>query len=148
MLDTAEAFGLAFVNAWMARDGAALAALFAEDADFVNVVGIWWEDRKAIEKAHQYALDSFFGDSRLSLARVKQRVLGPDHVLLHLRLRLSGQRTPQGQPAADRTTILSVVLERRDNGWLAVSAQNTDIVLGAETFVASKDGLSPQDYRD
>ena len=29
-----------FAEAWNRRDAAALAALFAEDADFVNVVGL------------------------------------------------------------------------------------------------------------
>ena len=43
-----EDFPTAFRDAWMARDGHAIGALFEDDADFVNVVGIWWEDRTAI----------------------------------------------------------------------------------------------------
>ncbi len=46
----------AFADAWAARDAAALAALFAPDPDFVNITGIWWQDRDAIEKAHDYGL--------------------------------------------------------------------------------------------
>ncbi len=147
MSDDATPFVNAFVAAWMARNGKALADLFVEDADFVNVVGIWWEDRAAIERAHQYALDSFFSETRLIPGRVKTRALGPDHLLVHLRARLVGQKTPDGNRAGDRTTILSFVLERRAEGWRALSAQNTDIVLGAETHLAGTDGLNPQDYR-
>lgn len=145
--ETPEGFADAFVASWMARDGAALAALFAEDADFVNVVGIWWEDRAAIERAHSYALQSFFARSRLAAGRIKTRMLGPGHCLLHLRLRLSGQIAPDGSEAGPRSTILSVVLERRGGGWVALSAQNTDIVPGAETHVQAAGGLSPRDYR-
>ncbi|MGK9232137.1 SgcJ/EcaC family oxidoreductase [Inquilinus limosus] len=42
----------AFIAAWNRHDMAALAALFAEDADFVNVVGLWWRSRAEIEAAH------------------------------------------------------------------------------------------------
>lgn len=137
----------AFAQAWMERDGTAIAALFVEDADFVNVVGIWWEDRAAIDRAHSYALKSFFATSRLSVGRKKVRALGQDHALVHARVRLSGQINPDGTEAGDRQTILSFVLVRTGEGWLALSAQNTDIVPGVETFRATAEGLTPTDYR-
>ncbi|WP_308915941.1 SgcJ/EcaC family oxidoreductase [Jannaschia sp. LMIT008] len=146
MVDDPDAFVPAFVAAWMARDGDALAALFAPDADFVNVVGIWWEDRADIARAHSYALRSFFAETRLVPGRVKVRDLG-DVAVIHARMALTGQRLPDGGRAGARTTILSFVLERTSGGWQAVSAQNTDVVPGAETRVAQDDRLSPGDYR-
>ncbi len=137
----------AFATAWMARDAGALAALFAEDADFVNVVGIWWEDRAAIERAHGYALRSFFSRSRLAVGRVKTRMLGDDAAVVHCRFRLSGQLAPEGGEAGARSGILSFVAMRVAEGWQVVSAQNTDIVPGAETQVNRDGVLSPQDYR-
>lgn len=71
-----EAFPAAFRDAWMARDGEAIGRLFAPDADFVNVVGIWWEERAAIAKAHGRALGSFFAETTLILGRSKVRVMG------------------------------------------------------------------------
>lgn len=142
-----EDFAPAFVAAWMARDAAALAALFAEDADFVNVVGIWWEDRTAIEAAHRYALESFFADTRLAAGRTKLRRLGPDAAVLHTRLRLTGQRDRDGSALAPRSTILVAVLARTPEGWQAVAAQNTDIVPGAETMAARDSRLEPRDMR-
>ena len=139
-------FPHAFTQAWMARDGDALGALFAEDADFVNVVGIWWEDRAAIAKAHGYALTSFFADTRLAAGRIKVRYLGEDSAIVHCRFRLSGQRAPDGTEADARSTILIFVLRRMDDGWKAVAAQNTDIVPGAETQLNTS-GLKPADYR-
>lgn len=137
----------AFVAAWAARDAGALAALFAPDADFVNVVGIWWEDRAAIEAAHDYALTRFFAQSRLVLGRVKTRRIGEGVAVIHARMRLSGQLTPDGAEAPARSTILSFVAEKTARGWRVFSAQNTDIVPGAETQLASATGLRPQDYR-
>ena len=142
-----EDFPEAFRAAWMARDGHAIAALFENDADFVNVVGIWWEDRAAIGRAHDYALKSFFSETRLTKGRIKVRLLGDRHAVVHARFRLTGQKRPDGGVAGDRTTILSFVLARSDSGWRAVSAQNTDVVPGAETYRAGPDGLSAEDYR-
>lgn len=146
-LETPQSIADAFVDAWMARDATALAACFAEDADFVNVVGIWWEDRAAIERAHHYGLTTFFADSRLTAGRVKLRLIGKDAAVVHARMILTGQTGKSGKPAGRRSTILSFVMERVADGWMCVSAQNTDIVPGAETFEANDDGLTPRDYR-
>ena len=142
-----EGFPAAFRDAWMARDGDAIGALFAPDADFVNVVGIWWEDRAAIARAHGLALGSFFSATRLALGRVKVRRLREDVAVVHARVRLSGQIAPDGGEAGARTTILVFVLARGPEGWLGVAAQNTDVVPGAETQVAGQGGLSPGRHR-
>ena len=137
----------AFAAAWMARDARALAALCAEDADFVNVVGIWWQDRAAIERAHHYGLTTFFRDSVLRVGRVKLRMLGPDVAVVHARMRLSGQYAPDGSVTDDRQNMLIFVCARQAEGWRAVAIQNTDIVPGAETQVAQGATLTPRDYR-
>jgi uncharacterized protein (TIGR02246 family) len=56
-----------WIDAWNDRDADRLAALFAEDAEFVNVTGLWWHDREAIRKAHAYGLDTIFSESTISL---------------------------------------------------------------------------------
>jgi len=38
-----------------------------QEAEFVNVVALWWRDQRAIEKAHRYARERYFKDSKLSL---------------------------------------------------------------------------------
>ena len=139
-------FPNAFTNAWMARDGKALADLFVADADFVNVVGIWWEERAAIARAHSYALTSFFAQTRLTPGRVKVRMLGTDAAVVHCRFHLSGQTTPDGDTAQPRNTILIFVLTRTPDGWKAVAAQNTDIVPGMETQI-NTGTLQSADYR-
>ena len=137
----------AFAAAWMARDAGALAALCAEDADFVNVVGIWWQDREAIRRAHNYGLTTFFRDSVLRVGRVKLRTLGDDFAVVHARMRLSGQFAPDGSVAGDRQNMLIFVCARDAEGWHAVAIQNTDIVPGAETQVVQEGRLTARDYR-
>ena len=148
MIEAPEDLPHAFAAAWMARDAGALARLFAVDADFVNVVGIWWQDRAAIERAHHYGLTTFFRASTLRVGRVKVRMLGDDNAVVHARMRLSGQLGPDGATAGDRQNMLIFVCARGPNGWQVVAAQNTDIVPGAETQVSDGARLGPQDYRD
>ncbi|WP_353471350.1 SgcJ/EcaC family oxidoreductase [Salipiger sp. H15] len=139
-------FPAAFARAWATREGAAIAALFAEDAEFVNVTGLWWTGREAIARPHDYALKSFFAATTLRPGRIAVRMLGTDHAVVRCRFHMTGQRAPDGTAAGPRQTILIFVLERRAEGWQAVAAQNTEVVPGQETFVA-QDGLSPADYR-
>lgn len=137
-----------FVEAWMARDAKALAMNFAEDADFVNVVGIWWEDREAIRRAHHYGLTTFFAASTLKLGRVKLRLVGTTAAIIHARMILTGQTGKDGREAGKRSTVLSFVMEHQNEGWLCVSAQNTEIVPSVETYEAVDGRLKPQDYRE
>ena len=144
---TPEAIPARFAAAWMARDAGALAALFAEDAEFVNVVGLWWHDRKAIQAAHAYGLRRIFAESELKPGAVRVRMIGDAAAVVQCRFTLTGQSLPDGGRAGPRRTILSFVAERRESGWAVVAAQNTDIVEGAETF-ANTGILRAADYRD
>ena len=142
-----EHFPKAFVAAWHSRDGEAIAALSTEDADFVNVTGLWWHGREAIAKPHDYALRSFLSKTTLRIGRQETRQLSPDIAVVRCRLTLSGQLAPDGTTAQDRRTLLTGVLQRRPEGWLAVSAQNTEILDNMETHV-NTGALHPVDYRD
>ena len=135
-----------FAAAWNGRDATALAALFDDDADFVNVVGIWWRRRRAIEKAHDYALKRFFRDTRITIEEVSVKYLGADAATVHGRWRMEGQRAPDDTVLEPRRGIMLLVLRRSGDGWAIAAAQNTDIVPGAETMAASDSGLSGADY--
>jgi uncharacterized protein (TIGR02246 family) len=143
----------AFVEAWNARDPDGIAELFAEDADFVNVVGIWWEDRGAIRRAHAYGLERIFPDSTLRLGRVKVRPVAAGVATVHARMTLEKQ-TGVGKVASPgrRVTLFSFVVHRspgHEGRWICLSAHNTDVVPGAETHVRDEanDELRPVDYR-
>ena len=79
----------------MARDADALAAPFEEDAEFVNVTGLWWHDRPSIRTAHAYGLDRIFSQSTLAVGETRVKALREDVAVVHARMRLAGQ-TPVG----------------------------------------------------
>ncbi|TDQ79840.1 SgcJ/EcaC family oxidoreductase [Sphingobacterium yanglingense] len=137
-----------FVEAWNLRCADYIADLFEENADFVNVVGIWWDNREAIRKAHDYGLTVIFKDSLLKLGKVKVKHLSEDIAVVHARMQLSGQSDLHGK-AGTRNNMFLFVARKHPKGWLCVSAQNTDIVIGAETHIKREDGtLQAVDYRD
>jgi uncharacterized protein (TIGR02246 family) len=117
-----------FADAWNRHDMEAFSALFAEDADFVNVRGARWIGRRAIREAHAASHATVFKESRLAMAETTVRFPGADVAVARTVWKLIGHTSRDGQPAAERTGILTNVLARRDGRWEIVVSQNTDIV--------------------
>lgn len=136
-----------FAAAWANRDAEALAALFVEDADFVNVVGLWWHNRRDIERAHAYGLSRIFQNSTLAVGGIKTRALGGDHAVVHCRWHLTGQTGQAGEELAPRQSVMVFVAKRQVRGWQAVAVQNTDVLPGAETIAITPQGAEARDYR-
>jgi uncharacterized protein (TIGR02246 family) len=124
----------AFVGAWNVHDMDALANLFAEDADFVNVVGMWWRDRETIKMAHAATHKTIFKASTLAMDSTTVKFLSSDIAVAHMTWTLSGHLTPDGKPGSPRHGILSFVMKLQGKVWLIESAQNTDIVPGVATI--------------
>lgn len=136
-----------FVEAWNDKDADALAELFTEDADFVNVVALWWEDRRNIRRAHARGFRVMFGSSEMALTRTKLRLLGPDAAVVHAQWEMSGQVAPDGEPVDPRTGLFTFVTVRDGAlGWRAVAAQNTDHIADAETIVIDDGAARPTSY--
>ena len=138
-----------FVEAWNKRDPDALASLFDEDAEFVNVVGLWWHDRASIRTAHAYGLARIFDDSSLTADEIRVKQLSADIAVVHARMTLSGQ-TPVGavERPGSRTNIFSFVVHRTSDRWLCAAAHNTDVIPQTETNVVDDAGtLRAANYR-
>ncbi|MCZ2460850.1 MAG: SgcJ/EcaC family oxidoreductase [Chitinophagales bacterium] len=138
-----------FAEYWNQRRPDLMAALFEEDADFINVVGLWWNNRQDIFKAHDYGLKVIFKDSTLSITKLKTKMLSEKSAVVHTKMKLEGQTGISGEKGGLRHTVFSFIVRKDTEGsWWAVSAQNTDIVSGVETYIRTRDGsLKPVDYR-
>lgn len=149
-LDSPESIPAVFVEAWNNRDPDTLASIFDDDAEFVNVVGLWWHDRESIRKAHAYGLTHIFQHSTLQLVRTSVKWLSDDIAVVHARMRLTGQ-TPVGgvKKPGTRNNIFSFVVHRVDLEWRCASAQNTDVVPNMETNIIDDAGrFKSVDYRE
>jgi uncharacterized protein (TIGR02246 family) len=111
-------------DGWNAHDGAAFAAPFAADADYVVVNGMKIKGREEIEKGHTQILTTMYKDSR-NIATVKSiRFLRPDVAVVHIEWNL--EHSAGGEKRNDRA-INSWVVTKDKGKWSIASFQNTPI---------------------
>ena len=128
----------AFADAWNRHDMAAFAALFADAANFVNVVGMWWKNRAEIEAAHRATHETIFRDSRLEGEVASVVELAPGLASVHYAWGLTGALAPDGSRVGVRKGILLLIVQEGQSGWTIKVAQNTDIAPGMIAPAANK----------
>jgi uncharacterized protein (TIGR02246 family) len=62
-----------FDEAFNRHDAAAASALFTDDAEFVNVAGMWWCGRAEIRRGSAFVLANIFQNTRLQTDAVSVR---------------------------------------------------------------------------
>ncbi len=123
-----------FAECWNRHDIDAFAELFSEDAEFVNVVGLWWKGRAEIKAAHEFTHQTLFKKSRLTIAEVFTRFPAPQVAITRCLWKLEGHVTPEGMPLPERNGVLMNVLRQKDGGWFIIDSQNTDIIEGVASM--------------
>ena len=108
--------------AWNAMDGAAFAAPFADDADFVNIRGEHHRGKAAITAGHKAIFKSIYAGSSVALTFEAARLLGPDVALVRVHSILDA---PQGPLKGRHGARFSMVLTRTSNAWEIAAFHNT-----------------------
>ena len=116
----------AFEDGWNRHDLAAGFAFFAEDADFVNVVGQWWRGRHEIVEQLDACHRDRFHDSVLHVTGVSIRFLRFDVAVVHLTWTLENDRGPEGKGLPLRRGIITLTTSRQGGRWIFDAAQNTE----------------------
>jgi len=120
--------GRQVIETWNAHDMKAFAQLYTDDAEFVNVYGMWWTGRERIESEHEATHATVFRKSHLSAKETRVKFLRPDVASLHMRWDLTGLALPSGQALPDRKGVLVYILVKDSGAWRIAVGQNTDIV--------------------
>jgi uncharacterized protein (TIGR02246 family) len=110
-------------DGWNQGDGAAYAASFSEDADYILWNGTHLKGRQAIAAAHQQLFETRLQVSRLEGEIQHIRFLSDDIALLHVHS--SPQIRGQEGPAPEQYAIQTLVALRQAEGWRFTSFQNT-----------------------
>ena len=127
--DRPEALVDGFARAWNAHDMVAFGQLFTDDADFVNVAGMWWKGRPEIQAKHQETHANRFKASTLSPSGTSVRLLSADVAVIHFTWELTGEVDRQGTSMPVRHGIMMMVAARQADGWKIVAAQNTNAAI-------------------
>jgi uncharacterized protein (TIGR02246 family) len=117
--------------AWNNSDSVAWTALFADDADFIHILGGHFLGRGAIEHGHRMIFDSIYKGSRNKFTVEKIRFVRPDVAIVFLGAHLKWYLEGAEQEVKARPTL---VAHKKDNGeWEIVAFQNTLITPGGPT---------------
>lgn len=120
-------------QAWNQHDAKAWSASFADDADFVNILGMLFQGRQEIERRHADLFGSIFARSQVVVTTRKVRPIGKTAAVAETDYELRGyDRLPPGirptDPDGTLRTRLKYVWELKPEGWRIVSAQNTAVL--------------------
>jgi uncharacterized protein (TIGR02246 family) len=124
-----EATVLAQAEAWNRHDMTAFAAQFTTDADFVNVIGMWWVGREHIQERHAEVHRTIFRASTLRILETSVQFVSPAVALAHVNWEMSGhERLPGWELAPVRRGLMTQLLVPQGDRWLVRASHNTDIV--------------------
>ncbi len=107
---------------WNGMDGAALAAPFSEDADFVNIRADHFRGRAAIAEGHEEIFRTIYAGSTNHYTLETARMLRPNVALAHVHALLD---VPQGPMKGRQGARFSMVLAKGPDGWEIASFYNT-----------------------
>lgn len=118
-----------FVSAWNQHDMRALADLYTADADFVNVIGLWWRGRDEIRSEHVKLHEGRMKQTTLTADEPVVRRLAPTVAVAHAKWELRGDAGAPGWKVGEvRRGILMHVLVKENGRWRIRATQNTDIL--------------------
>jgi uncharacterized protein (TIGR02246 family) len=118
-----------FVTIWNAHDMERLQDLYADDADFVNVIGMRWQGASEIARMHVVLHESRMRHTALRSEGMTVRVLAPSVAVVHDTWVLTGDPGAPGWKVGEqRRGILVHVLKMDGAGkWHITVSQNTDV---------------------
>jgi uncharacterized protein (TIGR02246 family) len=114
-----------FIDSWNQHDMRRLAALFAENADFVDVFGNWFKDRIAIEQVLTQRHATVFKDSLFVERDLAVRFVEANLAIVHLVIELSGSVDRQGHELPPGLGVITSVVQGVGGSWQIIALQNT-----------------------
>jgi uncharacterized protein (TIGR02246 family) len=119
---------------WNRHEMAAASELFADDAHWVNIVGMYWPGKSAVVGAHERLHRTFFRTTEQELRDVSVRQIAPDVAVAVAHFQMGAFTPPDGvhRPAAGNR--LSFTLAKRQGQWRIVHGHNTVIDPVAQPF--------------
>ncbi|HEX4425922.1 MAG TPA: SgcJ/EcaC family oxidoreductase [Terriglobales bacterium] len=129
---------IAFQEAWNHHDMRAMADVFTEDAELINVVGTHWQGRANIVKALRAFHREMFKNEQIHFDEITIRSVTPEVAIAVAVQTGSGEMMlPEGQgqkitPAGSQLDTFVVVM--RNGVWKVVHCQNTTVNADAQKF--------------
>src|ERR1044072_1829138 len=109
-------------KAWNSADGEDYGLWFQEDAEFVNVYGMYAQGRRQIAEGHNLIFITVYAGSTLRLIPLNVRLITAEVAVAHLQARLS---VPRGPMAGEHDSLPAMTLVRDCGAWKIAAFHNT-----------------------
>jgi uncharacterized protein (TIGR02246 family) len=117
----------ALVTSWNKHNYANLSSYATADADWVNIVGMWWKGRDAVQKAHQVYHERMFKNTPLTTETITVRFITPDVAIVHHLTKIGAFTTPSGHKAGNDQNLATLVFVKQRGKWLLTAGQNVPV---------------------
>jgi uncharacterized protein (TIGR02246 family) len=105
-------------------------SLFTEDADYVNVQGMWLKGAAAIERGRKGRFETALKDAMITPLDVQIRFITPDVAIAHVTHEMRGMRGSDGTTLPPHRELSTrVFVKKKDGRWLLTAFQNTTVSL-------------------
>ena len=109
-------------NSWNSYDSRSFASVFAEDADFIHILGAHYNGRESIDKGHRAIFDTIYKGSHNKLEVQKIRPLSEDTAVVFTQSTLDFFQGEHKVRIQSRPTL---VAQKRNGVWEIATFQNT-----------------------
>lgn len=117
----------ALVTSWNNHNYADLPSYATADADWVNIVGMWWKGRDAVQKAHQVYHEQMFKTTPLATETITVRFITSDVAIVHQLTKIGAFTTPSGHKAGNDQNLATLVFVKQGGKWLLTAGQNVPV---------------------
>lgn len=117
-----------YARAWNEKGGVGFGAHFSENARFVNIFGMTFKGRQAIEDRHVEILQTFLKDSTLEITETEYMDVAPGVVVGQINWRVDNFKRPccgPNQEGQVRKGIFTQVFLEKGDSYEIISSQNT-----------------------
>ncbi|MCH9614007.1 MAG: hypothetical protein SP1CHLAM54_10160 [Chlamydiia bacterium] len=117
-----------FAKSWNLYDGKSAVKHFSDDACFVNIFGMRFDGKEAIEDRHVEILTTFLKGSTYEVTGTDYQEVAPGVVVGHINWKVEGFRPPccgPEVPGKELHGTFTQVFVETDGIWKIVSSQNT-----------------------
>jgi len=120
----------AFSDAFNNHNGHQLAAIMAENVDFVTVGLTWLQGRADFETYHTRLFADRFKEIAHKVLEVHVRFMRPDIAVVRHSWSAQGDKNIDGSARPPRFGLMTMVAEKRANDWVVTSVQNVNGSVG------------------
>ena len=125
-----EAVFARLVELWNRHDVKQYAAMWADDSDFFNVLGMNLHGRQELLSELEYLHAGRFNKTQIRTEHHTVKLLTPELALAHLWWEMNGDPGMPGHPSENgrRHGIFTHVMRLTPQGWRFIASQNTDVL--------------------